>query len=283
VKKSLFAILLILFLGACKREEPPRQEAVRPERIISLGPAITQKLYLLGAGERLIANTVYCDKPDDAKKKTRIGNVTLVNIEKIVSLKPDLVIATGLSQPRQVKKLKDLGIRVVSFPDPHSFSMMCQEFIKLGELVGEKDKAIEIVKQAKHGVERIRRKTVDIQRTRVFVQIGAKPLFTVTKDSFVNDFIEIAGGENIAKHETSGIYSREKVIKEDPQVIVIATMGIAGEKEKTAWRNHQTISAVANDAIYIIDSYKICSPTPPSFVETLEEFVEILHSDLVRK
>jgi len=234
---------------------------------------------LLGADSRLIADTVYCSRPADAKEKTKIGNVTRINIEKIVNLEPDLVIATGLSHPKQLQKLRDLGLRVVRFPNPRSFSMMCREFIRLGELIGERKRATVIVKRAEQGVERIREKTAGLPRKRVFIQIGAKPLFTATKDSFVNDYIEFAGGENIAKQETSGIYSREKVVKENPEVIVIATMGITGEAESAAWRSHRTISAVANDAIHAVDSYEVCSPTPASFVETLDAFVRILHPD----
>jgi len=89
--------------------------APAPERIISLGQTITERIYLLGADRNLIADTVYCVQPEDAKYKEKVGTLIQANLEKIVALKPDLVIATNMARPKQLRKLKDLGIRVVQF------------------------------------------------------------------------------------------------------------------------------------------------------------------------
>jgi len=132
----------------------------------------------------------------------------------------------------------------------------------------------------KEKVKSVKDKTKGLKKTKVFIQIGTKPLFTAGKNSFVNDFIEFAGGTNIAKDTEVGIYSREKVLEENPDVIIIVTMGIRGIKEKEIWQRYKNINAVKNKRIYIIDSYKICSPTPISFVETLKELIKILHPEI---
>jgi len=118
-----------------------------------------------------------------------------------------------------------------------------------------------------------------LSKPKVFVQVGAKPLFTITGESFVNDFIRFAGGINIAQNQSSGFYSREEVLKQDPDVIIIVTMGIAGEEEKEVWQRYTTLKATQNNRIHIVDSHKVCSPTPVSFVETLMEMVSILHPE----
>ena len=277
--RRCLSILLVLFVGSCRPAIKSSRPHPSPRRIVSLAPAITQKLYLLGVDERLVANTVYCKRPDDARHKAKIGNVTQVNVEMIVSLKPDLVIASSLTRPEQVQKLRGLGIHVVRCSNPSSFSAMCDEFVTLGKLVDEEGRAERIVARARDDVASIRKLTAGIPRKRMFVQIGAKPLFTVTKQSFVNDYIEFAGGENVVDQETSGICSREKVIKEDPEVILISTMGIVGEEEKKVWLNYPTISAVRSNSIHVLDAYDLCSPTPVVFVDTLKKIVKLLHPE----
>ncbi|MCK5850260.1 MAG: ABC transporter substrate-binding protein [Kiritimatiellae bacterium] len=276
----LYVVVLGCLLSSCAPEVKAPERGGRVERIISLGPIITSELYLLGVDDCLIANTVYCKEPVAAENKTKIGDMIQINIEKIVSLRPDLVIATGLTHPEQIQKLRNMGIRVERMPKSESFSMICEHIIKLGELVGKRGEAERIVEEVERGVEDVKKRVEGSPKKRVFIQIGTKPLFAVTGNSFINDFIRFGGGENIAEHEASGIYSREKVIKEDPDVIIIATMGIVAEEEKKVWGNYSTLKAVKNNNIHIVDSYKLCSPSPRIFVETLNEIVGILHPDL---
>lgn len=252
-----------------------------PQRIISLGPAITEGIYLLKAEEDLLANTIYCQKPKEAKNKVKVGTVIELNLEKIIALCPDLILATSLTNPKQVEKLRSLGLRIVVFPAAKSYLELCQEFIKLAELVGKRERAESLIEQAQKKVWSIREKTANLAKPKVFIQIGANPLYTVTGDSFINDYIEFAGGINIAKDAKTGIYSREKVLEINPDVIIIVTMGIT-EEEKRTWMKFKTLSAVKNNRVYVIDSYKISSPTPLSFAKTLEEITGILHPEIKR-
>jgi len=248
-----------------------------PQRIISLGPSITEQLYLLGLQDRLIGCTVYCQRPKEAQNKEIVGTVIEVNLERIVNLKPDLVLATSLTDPKAIEKSKRLGIKVVSFSPPKNFAQICEQFLELGKITGRAKVADKLVAEAKQKVERVRKKVKGLPEPKVFVQVGAKPLFTVTGDSFVNDFIEFAGGANIAQNLNMGFYSREEVLNNNPDVIIIVTMGIVGEQEKEIWERYSTLKATKNNRIYIVDSYKLCSPTPLSFVDILEEMVKILH------
>ncbi len=248
-----------------------------PRRIVSLGPTITEKLYLLGVEDRLVGVTTYCVRPPEACKKEKIGNVTQVNVERIVELKPDVVFATSLTDRKSIESLKRLGIKVIVFNEPRSYAETNEQFLELGRTVGREREAGEIVAAARGKVDAIRKRIEGLPRPKVFVQLGAKPLFAATKDSFVNDFIEFAGGTNIAREAKTGFYSREEVLKQNPEVIIIVGMDAAAGNEKKTWEKFHALNAVKDDRIFIMDSYRVCSPTPRTFVDALEEMVRALH------
>jgi len=251
-----------------------------PSRIISLAPSITESLYLLGEGERIIAVTTYCLKPIEAGGKERIGTIRESNVEKIISLQPDLVIATSLTNPRAVEKLRKTGIKVIVFAEPKNYDKLCEQFLELAALVGKEDAAAGILTEANARINACRKKARGLNPPTVFVQVGSKPLFAATGNTFINDFIVFSGASNIAGDAVSGLYSREEVLKRNPEVILIVTMGISSEWEKNVWEKYETLYAVRNNRIYFIDSDKVCSPTPLGFAETLEEIGLMLHPKL---
>lgn len=270
MKKIIVLQIVILFIFYGSALGSPH-----PKRIISLSPQLTEDLYLLSAEDRLVGCTVYA--PPYAKDKEKVGTVVEANLEKIIELKPDLVLATSMSNPKEIEKLRKIGIRVVIFPQAKNFNELCKQFLELAKFTEKEKKAHTIIQKAKKEVKLIKNKTRNLKKTKVFIQVGAEPLFTINRNSFVNDFIEFAGGENIARDAKIGLYSREKVLKENPDVIIITTMGIVGGKEKEIWQRSKCLNAVKNKRIYIINSNNICSPTPVSFVNTLKEMVRILH------
>jgi len=132
-----FFVFFIILLSCAFASGGGALGAGFPQRIVSLGPLNTENIYLLGAGDRLVGNTSYCVRPEAAKAKEKIGSVMQISIEKILSLQPDLILATGLTQPQQLKKLQELGLRVVQVQQPASFSEICKEFIRLGQARGD--------------------------------------------------------------------------------------------------------------------------------------------------
>ena len=137
--------LLLIVLLSCLLPLPAQaQENSFPQRIVSLGPINTENIYLLGAEDRLVGNTSYCVRPDAARSKEKIGSVMQVSIEKILSLKPDLILATGLTQPQQADKLRELGLRTEQFQQPASFAEICAQFRRIGELLARYPKADQV-------------------------------------------------------------------------------------------------------------------------------------------
>lgn len=255
----------------------------RPKRIISLAPSMTEGLYLLGADDELIGDTTYCVTPTAAQYKEKVGSITSVDLEKVVELKPDLVLATSLTNPKVIYKLRDLGIEVKIFPAPNDFTSLCGQFLELGKAVGRELKAKEIVEAAGERVDDIKSRAAMLVKPKVFIEIGAKPLFTANRDYIINDLIKLAGGENIAEGAKLGNYSREEVLRLNADVILIVTMGFAGDAEKEVWQKFKMLNAVKHDRIYVIDSQKICAPTPVSFAGTLEDISMLIHPELSKR
>jgi iron complex transport system substrate-binding protein len=254
-----------------------------PKRIVALAPSMTEALYLLGAEDLLVGNTTYCVTPDAARHKEKVGSVRSPDLEKIVSLKPDLVLATALTNPKTIEKLKSLGVEVMVLPAPKDFRHLCDQFLELGRKVGGEGRAREVVASAEENVAAIRRRIAGLPKPKVFIEIGARPLVTANRGYFINDFVKLAGGTNIAEDSKIGAYSREEVLRRNADVIIIVTMGIAGEKEREAWRKFRTLNAVKYNRIYSVDSRKVCSPTPATFAETLKEIAGLLHPEISEK
>ena len=268
--KSIFLVFILFFFwGVSFAGELPK-------RIISLGPSLTEEMYLLGEEDKLVGCTAYC-LPKTSKE--RVATIIDVNLEKAVSLKPDLVLATALTNAKDIERLRSFGIVVEVFGQPRDFDELCSQFLKLADLLGKRSLADELVEEAKLKAEKIEAKIASLDKFKVFVQVGVKPLFSVNKDSFINDLIERAGGINIAKLTEKGFFSREEVLKQNPDTIIITAMGLDERIEKEIWLKYKDLNAVKKNRIFVLDSYKLCSPTPLKFVDALEEVVGILHPE----
>ena len=252
------------------------------QRIVSLGPINTENVYALGAGDRLVGNTNYCVRPEDAKTKAKIGSVLQISVERVISLHPDLVLATALTRPEQIRQLQDVGIEVVRFKRTASFAEICAEFLRLGRLLGLEGEAEEIIARAESMVAEVRRKVAGSPTPKVFIQVGAMPLFGAVPNSFTHDFIVLAGGINIIADQKTGTTSLEKVIGANPEVIIIGIMGsesgIAAH-EKRKWLQIPVIAAVENGRVHIINPDLICSPSPLTFARTLKLVAGMIHPD----
>ena len=260
-----------------------RESGEIKKRVVSLSPIITETIYLLEAQDQLIANTTYCNVPEEAMGKEKIGSVIQMNVEKIITLHPDLVIASALSNGKQLGILKKHSVPILKAQNPQTFEQMCDITMDIGQVLGKQEKALEIVGLAQKQVDEILQQTKDLPRKKVFIQIGMKPLHTANKDMFLNEYIKFGGGINIAENERSGIYSREKVIRENPDIILIATMGTskkAGETEQKLWMSFPSIAAVANNNVHVLDPEIILSPTPITFFQGLKTIASLIHPEV---
>jgi ABC-type Fe3+-hydroxamate transport system substrate-binding protein len=270
MKKSTISFILSLLLVS-------NLGAQTPKRIISLAPSLTKNLYLLDAENLLVGCTSYC-KLQSGTKATVVASAIQVNYEKAALLKPDLIITTTLTKAKTIETFKKLGIKVLVFENPRSFEEICKQFIHLGEKVGKKKKAEAIIKDAKSRIVKIKKQVPeDAKPQKLFMQLGANPLFAVVPNEFMNDYITYSGNTNIASDLKIGSINKETVFIRNPDIIVVVLMGTLGKEEKEKWLKYKNLNAVKKNQVFVLDADKACSPTPFSFVETLEDLIKMIY------
>jgi iron complex transport system substrate-binding protein len=253
-----------------------------PKRIVSLAPNVTEILFGLGLDEEIVGVSIHCDFPEKAKRKVRVGSYISVDFEQIISLQPDLIVATGAGNTREmVNRLEAIGYPTyVIFP--RNFDGILRSVLHLGRVAGRERKASAMVQKMKERRERVAELTRGLARPRVFLQIGEAPLVTVGSGSFANDMIHLAGGENIAggEKETYPRLGMEEILSRSPEVILISSMNPRGDYQRTLedWSRWKTIPAVRNGRIHLMDSDLIDRPSP-RIIEGLEEMARLLHPE----
>lgn len=246
-------------------------------RIVSLAPSITSELYDLEAQDSLIGVTSYCKAPG----KEIVGTLLDINLEKVVSLKPDLILATSeWNNNAVVDKLKRLKLNVVVFGRQDDFNKVCEDFIKIGDLVGKKPQAEKLIEDIKKEIFAISSKPQGPSRKKVLWQVNARPLITIGKTALASDLLKFAGAENLFS-DIDMPYSRvsyEEAVKRNPDIIILAGMGNVMQAEKDYWQKFKGVEAVKNDRIFILDPYKSCQPTPVKFLQSLKEVSAVIAS-----
>jgi len=256
-----------------------------PQRIVSLAPSITETLYYLNLGKRIVGVTEFSNYPDEARRKPKVGSYINLNIEKIISLKPDLIIAIADGNKKEsVDALERLGYSVYAI-NPRCVKDVFRTIVNIGKITGRVDSANKLIKELKSRINYIESRTRGIERPRVFFQIGINPVVTVGKDTFHNDLIKMAGGLNISGNEKAKYprYSMEEVLLNTPDIIIISSMDRGGgfDRKKREWMKWKSIPAVKNGRIYVIDSDLVDHPSP-RIIDGLEELSRLIHPELFK-
>ena len=296
LRTSSLTLLLFFFLSfsisysteRTFKDEVEREVTFRfpPKRIVSLAPNITEILFSLGLDEEIVGVSIHCTFPEKANTKARIGSYIRLDFEKIISLKPDLIIATGAGNTKDmVGRLRELGFSTYVIY-PKNFSDILKNIAHIGQVVNREKESRGIIEGLRKRSQQVIELTKDLPRPKVFIQIGEAPMVTVGKGSFADDLIQLAGGENIAGKEKE-VYPRlgmEEILKRSPEVIMISSMNPEGDYQKVfqEWNRWKTLPAVKNGRVHIIDSDLIDRPSP-RIIEGLEEFARILHPETFKK
>jgi iron complex transport system substrate-binding protein len=257
-----------------------------PKRIVSLAPNITEILFSLGLDEEIVGVSLHCNFPEQTKKKIQVGSYINLDFEKITSLKPDLIIATGAGNTRDmVDRLGKLGFQTYVIY-PKNFEDILRSIAHIGQVVNREREARRIIEGMRKRSQRVIELTKDLPRPKVFIQIGDAPMVTVGKGSFADDLIRLAGGENIAGKEKE-VYPRfgmEEILKRSPEVIVISSMNPKGDYQKIfqEWTRWKTLPAVKNGRLHLIDSDLLDRPSP-RIIDGLEELARVLHPEKFKK
>jgi iron complex transport system substrate-binding protein len=250
-----------------------------PQRIVSLAPSNTEILFALGLDERVVAVDAWSDYPPAAQEKPEVGDYVNPDLEQIVAINPDLVLATAVHEATVLPQLEDLRIPTVVL-EPTTLDEVLADIALVGEAAGVGDTATALICAFEDRVAAVESAVAGASAPRVFFELGPE-LYTAGPGSFVDDLIARAGGENIVA-EGQGPWpqmSAEALITADPEVILLADheAGVTPEsvKARPGW---QEVSAVREDRIVTLDSDLVARPGP-RLVDGLEEIARALHPD----
>lgn len=259
------------------------------ERVVSLAPGITEVLFAMGAGKTVVGNTTYCDYPQEALSVPKVGGFSAksMSVEKIVALKPDLVVTSGKIHKAVADELLKYGIAIFAYA-PNTFAEIARDMAALGRLTGNLEQARSAGAEMLTKIAAVQTKVASIaadKRISVFWETYDEPLMTCGASTFQHAMIETAGGVDIFS-DLPGAWptiSQEEVIKRMPQVIAGADdhgdkMTVEQVSRRPGWN---LIPAVKNSRIFLLPSALVSRPTP-RLAQGVERMAAYLYPTLFR-
>lgn len=304
--KKLFLTVVLILAGVAGFQmvgrrfiKPPvpytealKQEKKEYQRIVSLMPSVTEILFALDVGERVIGVTRYCKYPPEAQQKAIVGGILDTNFEMLYTLKPDLIILTA-SENEQKVKLESLGFPIMEVEARNLWKIL-ESIEEIGAVVGREQKAKEIVDGIKAKIALIRSKTRDLPKPKVMITYlrpfgegNIREVYIAGNRTFFNDILEILGAVNAYQSSisiTSPIVSAEGILHMDPDIIIevmnqLDNTPYTVEDVKKDWDSLSQLRAYKNDRIYIIDEPYIDIPGP-RLGQVLDDLARVIHPEV---
>ncbi len=273
MNKSIAAVLLVCTLLWAS---PPTSGAEVPRRIVSLAPSITEILFSLGLGDRIIGVTTFCDYPEEAKKKPKIGGMWNPSLEAILRLKPDLVaVSTNGNHKEFEERLRAMGIRTYVFT-ARRLSDLPRDLREAGQAFGAGQRGEAMAREIEATMTRYN-KPAPSRKKRVFFVVWPDPLVAAGPGTLIDDVLTLLGAENVAGKARVAYpkYSIEELIRQAPDIIVIGDMreGVRKMSEGLLTRL-RSVPAVRNSRVFYIgdDLYRL-GPRTPKGIEDLSRLL----------
>lgn len=252
-------------------------------RVVSLAPSLTETSYDVGGGAALVGVTRFATFPEAAARLPKVGTYVALDIEKIVSLKPQLCLAIKDGNPKStVERLESLGIPVYVF-DPKSLEDVVDTVVRLGEIYRTEAKASALASGYQQRLSRVASQLEAAKdHPRVFFQIDAQPIISAGDDTFLDQLLVRSGSVNLAAGR-SGYprYSWEELLELMPDVVLLASMGggYSEQELRSRWEAWPQIPAVKNKRLHVVDADLFDRPSP-RLIDALESLVDLLHPEL---
>lgn len=251
-----------------------------PQRIVSLAPSVTETIFALGFGDRLVGVTTYCDYPAAAKQLPKIGSFTNPSLEAIVAKRPDIVIGvSSATEPAKAREIERLGLklRLISLD---RVSDILASIMTIAQLLEAPQAGATLTRHIEAQIERVKNRVASAPRRPTLLAVGLHPLVSVGGKNYLDELITLAGGENIAGGAIQPWLNLpdEFIVAKAPRVIIEAGMGSDRGQPAKHWGDLQSIPAVRQGRVYAYRSDKILRPGP-RIGEGLEEIARMIHPE----
>jgi len=250
------------------------------DRIVSLAPNLTEIVYAVGAGDRLVGRTSYCDYPPQAKSVTEIGDTMHPSIERIIALKPQIVLVSTASQLESFTKQLDEQRIAVYVTNPKNLDEIFLSIERLGELFGTGETAKKLADELRNRTQTVAAAVASAKPVRVFYQVSDQPLYTIGRNAYLTDLIRRAGGVSVTADVPTAFprYSDEAALASKPDAIILPSGGSMGNANSTVASALKNSPAVLNNRVYKINDDHLSRPGP-RLVDGLEEIARALHPE----
>ena len=278
-KVGALSILLVI-LSRVGLAAEARPEMAVPRKIVSLAPSVTETLFALGFGDRLVGVTTSCDYPAGARAIPKIGGFLSPSLETIVAKRPDVVIGvSSATDPATAREMKRLGLKVILI-SLASVSDILSSIQNIARLLGNPQSGEKLVRKIIRQMDQVKNRVAPAPRRSTLLLVGLRPLIAVGGNNFIDELITLAGGKNIAGDAAQPWLNLpdEVVVAKAPQVIIEAGMGSDRDQSANHWADLKSIPAVQQGRVYPYPSDKILRPGP-RIGEGLEEIARLLHPE----
>jgi iron complex transport system substrate-binding protein len=250
------------------------------DRIVSLAPNLTEIVYAVGAGDRLVGRTSYCDYPLAAKAVAEVGDTMQPSVERIIALKPQLVLISTASQLETFTKQLDEQRTAIYVTNPNSVDQMFSSIETLGQLFGTTDQAKQVVADLRRRTQAVEAAVAGRSPVRVFYQVSDEPLYTIGRDAYLTDLIRRAGGISVTADVPTAFprYSDEAALASRPDAIILPSGGSMGNANSTVAPALKNSPAVKNNRVYKINDDLLSRPGP-RLIDGLEQLARALHPE----
>ena len=255
------------------------------ERFVSLAPNLTEIAFAIGARDHLVGNTTFCNYPEEAKSITKVGDTLQPSIERVLALKPQLVLVSTASQLQAFTSQLEEHRIALYINDPQSLEDVFLSITNLGDVLNQSAAASDLVKRLRARTEAVERAVAGRPRVRVFFQLSGQPLYTAGKTSFVTNLIERAGGQSVTVdvNEAWPRLSDEAALASRPEaVIMLSGESMGSSANLKVARALQNSPAVRNGRLHVIDGDLLTRPGP-RLVDGLEQIARALHPEAFGK
>jgi iron complex transport system substrate-binding protein len=288
------AVLSVLSCGkpinrAEKADARPSNETTYPRRIVSMAPSITEVVFELGLGDRVVGVSDFCDYPPEARNKPKIGGVVNPNMEAVVALDPDLVMALpNVTHESMFRTLRQLGIKVLTLPND-TIEDLFNTIRAISEETSTQQAGAKLTDRLHAKFSEVSERVKDRPRRKVMFVVGVDPLFVAGGGTFIDELITVGGGTNIAGESLSK-YPRlgvEQVVAREPEVILYTSLNfeLTPEQEvkaKALWSAYPSIPAVREGRIYgLVADYVTLAG--PRLAVGIEEMARAIHPEAFKE
>lgn len=252
-----------------------------PERIVSLSPTFSEVIYALDAGDSLVGRTDFCDYPQEIAKVPSVGSMTKPSVEKILEMKPDLVVVSFM-EAEMVSQITKTGAKVMQIPSGESFEGSYKNMMELAKALNKEDKGKEITAAIQKDIDEVKTKLAKAEaKTCYYVAgFGKNGDYTAGEGTFMNDILKAAGGDNVAKDAQGWKYTAEKLVEKDPEYIFIGRMSGMTDAFKTT-EPYKNLTAVKKEKVVELDD-NLISREGPRMAQAVKAVAEVLHPDLMK-